>query len=345
MSDARWAGSRIPQLPVRVVPFPAETTRSFYRRLCRANGVSETDLWWWLRRFDPSVPKSLSPRSGVYLVETLGALPPRYLSELDNAKDCHKHERGAWNRRCDVCRSFVSGAWAMCRRCAHGEAVEVSLATGPICVKHRRWHLQGTDIDVSAQRLQLTAQRVLNGPLRMRKIHYRSPEAAVVRELIHGWHPPFRQADCQIEFEEELRSLPLLVWMLTELSSPFMNELLDDNKVPDVTLAVVLREFSATAPARQPIDVVANILEREGVATASSKPPKVDLLRGLRVTNVDAKTKLLYSRIAAMRSELRTHTQGPRDPLWAVHEPYVRVARERRFVRERIARLRRVAGE
>ena len=220
--------SALPPLPVRVVPLPAETVRSFYRRLCEANGLSQRDLWLHIRHLEPNAPLQLNPSTVPHIVSMLGGLPPLYLPDLTSDRECKGHEPDIWSRLCPRCCGSAASASTMCRRCAHGDIASLHLQTGPICVKHRRWHLNGLDLDVSTHRAQLAAQRVLNGSLRMRQIHYRSLEAGAVRELIHGWKPPLARTDHQIALKEELEALPLLVWMLTELSTQFMIEILKD---------------------------------------------------------------------------------------------------------------------
>ena len=336
--------SALPPLPVRVVPLPAETVRSFYRRLCGANGLSQRDLWLHIRHLEPNAPLQLNPSTVPHIVSMLGGLPPLYLPDLTSDRECKGHEPDIWSRLCPRCCGSAASASTMCRRCAHGDIASLHLQTGPICVKHRRWHLNGLDLDVSTHRAQLAAQRVLNGSLRMRQIHYRSLEAGAVRELIHGWKPPLARTDHQIALKEELEALPLLVWMLTELSTQFMIEILKDKTVPSLTLATVLHEFRTSARERRPIqEVVAAVLEREAAGVKAPDHAKPELLRYMRVTRVGEEAMLLRTRVPALRANLLDHVRWQRrDPLWTVHDSHMRVklyADELRARKQRIANL------
>lgn len=313
---------RVQSLPVRIALFPTETVRSFYRRLCVANKVSERDLWLYIRRLEPGVRLQLSPRVVPHIVCILGGLPPRYFLDITPDRDCNGHEFGTWSRQCRICRGRVLSASTMCRRCAHGDTVSLNLQTGPICVKHQRWHLHGLDVDVSAHRAQLAAQRVLDGPLRMRHLHYRSPEAAAVRELIYGWYAPVAQHDERLDFTEELATLPQLVWMLTELSSPFMIEVLKDKAIPSMTLATVLNEFADSAPDRRPAEaVVAEVLEHAGAGAGAPLHAMPRLLRYLRIAQPGDKARQLRARASTLRANLLHHLNwSGRDPLWILHD-------------------------
>ncbi len=57
--------------------------------------------------------------------------------------------------------------------------------SGPICVRHARWHSNGLDIDVRDYLPSLIAQKRLNGSLHQQSIGYRTPVATIARDIIH----------------------------------------------------------------------------------------------------------------------------------------------------------------
>lgn len=330
-----------PALPVPVRPFPAETAASYYRRLCRANSVSEHDLWLEIRQRDPLASLGMIPRRSPGLVAAYGGLPPRYLEAVGSDVGC-SHDPTVWVRRCGFCRGRDYGPTTLCRRCTGGETVSVHQPVGPICLRHRRWHAGGTDIDVAHLKPQLAAQRRLNGNLRMRSIAYRSAEAAIARDLLYGWHEPLNTSRAQTSLEDEIENLPMLVNLLHTLASPMMVQVVEDRSIGPMALAALLQVIVRTARVGRTVDVAHAIAQVTGDASTTVPPDAVvSLLRHARVQDLDEVTTRLRRRIPTVRAHLLHHReQGRRGPLWVVNAPLRRVHRHQERLFGEVRRLR-----
>ncbi|MBF0816252.1 hypothetical protein E4U02_07510 [Microbacterium paludicola] len=316
---------RVRRLPVRVLPFPAETVTSFYRRLCAANGISERDLWLQLRHDDPSLPLAVSPRAAPNVLSALGGLPARYLDTDGTDRPC-AHDPAVWVRRCAGCRSG-NGASSMCRRCARGETVELYQRVGPICVKHQRWHAGGADIDISGLEPQLAAQRRLNGTLRMRSVAYRSNAAACARDLLHGWHEPARDSDAQLSLEQQIEELPLLVALLLQLTSPTFAGILADRSLNSLTIATLLQgTASAVRVGGDASDALAALIGTSADGMPAGE--RIERIRSVRVAEPDEATVRLRHRLPTIRAAVLQQSDWVSgDPLRAINEPRRRVRR------------------
>src|SRR5699024_7079462 len=75
-SDASDPGATIvlSPFPVRIPHYPAETARSFFQRLCRANGISEADARLHMRHHDPKIRTKVDSPPGLRYIAELGGL-------------------------------------------------------------------------------------------------------------------------------------------------------------------------------------------------------------------------------------------------------------------------------
>lgn len=296
------------QLPVRVRLYPAETVSSYFRRLGIWNSVRELDLWKMIRDADPGVPMAVSPSRAPDIVARLGGIPPwcfYFRESLVPAIRC-THDPGWWKRRCNNCRRGY-GTVTMCQRCARGELVTVTQQVGPICVRHKRWHAGGLDIDVSHLPAHLAAQRCLNGSLRMRFISHRTPEAAVARGLIHGWFDGPRPLNAVLDPGQEIEDLPVLVALLGRLSAPAVLKMVREEPAWGKALSEMLLHMT---PAN------------EGLADERSR---------LRLGPAVAE---------ALLSHLTRSRQHRQDSLWAIHEASERRRRGIDWIRHQTELLR-----
>lgn len=177
-------------LPVRVAPVRRETVDSYWSRLCSANAIPPHVLWRSLRRADPTLPLGITPRQASRLVEDLGGVPRGLFGNERRATVCGHVER-TQRVRCPHCR-MLPPPESLCRRCTSGEIVFVARPAGPICIRHRRWHHAGVDIDVSGIPGLRWPQRQLNGTLRLRGIGYRSAAVVAAHDLLALW----RKVEC-----------------------------------------------------------------------------------------------------------------------------------------------------
>ncbi|KQZ23248.1 hypothetical protein ASD43_01855 [Microbacterium sp. Root553] len=102
----------------------------------------------------------------------------------------------------------------------------VERLTGPICVKHERWHANGLDIDVSGRAAQLKAQRRLDRWLHPIAIGHRTALAAIAREVINSWWHPRNRSTNQLSLRDEIEGLPRLLDVVSALCSPRMTEVM-----------------------------------------------------------------------------------------------------------------------
>ncbi|MCZ6937502.1 hypothetical protein EJ130_04245 [Micrococcus luteus] len=207
-------------LPVPVSPFPRETPDSYAIRLCRRNGLSWAELWHLVERADP---RSRRVSNGIFsrvpdVLCRLGGLEPRDHPQLTRRWTCKTHcvERLALCGR----GHGHAGATFLCRRCSHGEAVEVLDSRSPVCVRHRRWCADGHDIDVAAFPDLLHAGRMLGGTMRLSELTISSPEARFLRGMLYGWQDRGdRTARTQVALARQMADLPLLVRGMLLLAS------------------------------------------------------------------------------------------------------------------------------
>lgn len=294
------------QLPVRVRPYPAETVSSYFRRLSIWNSVPERDLWKIVRDADPEVPMTVSPSAAPDIVARLGGIPAWCFGErLGPAIRC-VHEPGWWKRRCYNCRCGY-GTVTMCQRCACGEVVTTTQQVGPICVRHKRWHAGGLDIDVSHLPAHLSAQRHLNRSLHMRFISHRTPEAAVARGLIHGWYDGPRPLNAVLDPDQEIEDFPVVVALLERLSAPVVLKMVREQPASGKAMRETL--LNMTPANEEPTDERPRL--RLGPAVAG------DLL-----------------------SHLTRRRQHRQDPLWEIHEASERRRRDFDSIRHQTERLR-----
>lgn len=234
----------IRSLPISVKTFPDELDESLWRRLCTANDVSERDMWKHLRDADPTLPARVSPHAAAQHIRALAGLTPK--SSPRNNQSLKTMTFGIQPRWRGPIRRTT-----LCRRCTRGDTVTVTALLGPICVKHKRWHLDGEDIDVSTRTAHLTAQKKLNGQLRLRGAGYDSRIMQAIRELIFIWNTnEGRQASDEphIIFER----FPLEVEILTRLAQPDLVFMLIDGKRPQPVKALAVAEVVSSAMENRP---------------------------------------------------------------------------------------------
>lgn len=234
-------------LPVPVRLYPAETVSSYFSRLCLANRISEYEVWRALKQEDPGLGPAVAPRTAIAAIEELGGLRHRTIAPPADISSTCKHDPTMWVRACRFCNGAGFGPTTLCRRCTAGDLVFVDRITGPICVKHARWHSNGLDIDIRAHPASLRSQTKLNGSLHQRSIGYRSPVAFVSRDIVNGWWHPARLSKEEIGLEDELRGLPRLVETMTVLTSPTMHQLLTHDHASHRAIAGVLMRIGAVA--------------------------------------------------------------------------------------------------
>ena len=136
--------------PVHVRPRHRETLDSYWRRLSQANGESDAHLAHLVRTVTDSRRRDVTSATRLMIMYAKSGLEPGFFDRATNSDPVH-----ADGTTCAHCRVGVEVRW-MCRRCAHGNEVQV----GPhmeanICLRHRLWigpdSKPATQIDVAPE--------------------------------------------------------------------------------------------------------------------------------------------------------------------------------------------------
>jgi hypothetical protein len=181
-------------LPVTVRPVDGETSTSYLHRLAAANSLSTETVWGHLRALHQSLPDKRNAYYATTELEALGGLPEHWFTSNRNRHRlpirCPHHN---WQLRiCDTC-STTPTERPGCIRCSAGDPTHVATATGTICLRHRRWTHNGTDLDISHLPRHLTAEKHFRRDLTNRGIALGTGEIELAHSLLAGWqhpHPP-----------------------------------------------------------------------------------------------------------------------------------------------------------
>lgn len=241
-------------LPVPVSPFRRETPDSYAIRLCRRNGLSWAELWDLVERADP---RSRKVSNGIFtrvpdVLRRLGGLEARKHPQLTRRWTCSTHcvERLALCGRGHA----HAGATFLCRRCSHGEVVEVLDARSPVCVRHRRWCADGHDVDVATFPELLRAGRMLGGAMRLSGLTMTSAEARFLRGMLYGWEDRGdRTAHAEVSLARQMADLPVFVRGMLLLASEDFLRLVETSPTGLATGTAHVRAFlrrELASPAR-----------------------------------------------------------------------------------------------
>lgn len=222
-------------LPIGVSLYPGEIPASYWSRLCAENAIAEKDLWLALRKRDHTLPIRVTPRSALMHIEVLGGLESGVLLRDTGGLACG-HGGATRQVECPTCR-LIPSAVVLCTRCAAGQRIVVSRMHGPVCLRHRRWCGSPDDVDIIARPDHLAAQRVLNGPLALRGVPYRSPEVGAAAELLALHSPGDGVED---DREDEVRSFSRRVRLAALLTDSRLVNILMVPTVGTYALAMML---------------------------------------------------------------------------------------------------------
>jgi hypothetical protein len=140
-------------LPVMVQPLPAETITGFLGRLATANALTPRELRLHVTDLAGLSPSHPNLERAAKWAERLGGLKPGHF-ENDARKNAMyvRCQHYAWQPTlCKRC-GYAQAARNACRRCARGEQTLVQSRGGAVCNRHRRWHLDGADVDLAGSR-------------------------------------------------------------------------------------------------------------------------------------------------------------------------------------------------
>lgn len=133
-------------LPVRLVPLSGEAPEGFAARLAVANFVTGPELNAWI---SPAGVAVVRGAQWISALERAASLPMGFFQRARRRHllyaTCHHY---GWRRmRCVKC-DIIDVPRTGCIRCAGGEPTTVFARGGAVCVRHRRWHHDGLDIDL-----------------------------------------------------------------------------------------------------------------------------------------------------------------------------------------------------
>lgn len=181
------AGS-VRRLPVSVQPLAAETITGFLGRLATANALTPRDLRLHVTDLAGMSPSHPNLERAAAWAERLGGLRPGHFAGDARRNAMYvRCQHYAWQptlcRRC----GHTQTARTACRRCARGEQTSVRSRGGAVCNRHRRWHFDGTDIDLTRLPEFAHAERCLSGALWKRGIGLTTGELQLSASLIRCW--------------------------------------------------------------------------------------------------------------------------------------------------------------
>lgn len=175
-------------LPVSVRPVDGETSERYFLRLATVNSLPTESLWGHLRQLHTGVPVKRNAELATTELEVLGGAPTAWFSlnrqhHLLPIRWPHTRWNFAICSRCSCLPAATSG----CIRCAHGSATQVTIRTGPICLHHKRWRHENSDIDVADKPNYLAAEKAFRGTLTDRGISLATGELTLANQLAHAW--------------------------------------------------------------------------------------------------------------------------------------------------------------
>jgi hypothetical protein len=207
-------------LPGSVRPVDGETSESYFSRLATANSVAAESLWGYLRKLHTGLPVKRDPELATLELEALGGIPPLWFR---GNRQRHllpircPHTR--WNMTvCATC-SRLPSPQSGCLRCGHGYATQVTTRTGPICLRHNRWHYDSTDLRLTESAGHVAAEKTFRRTLTARGISLETGELRLASHLIRAWEPPVLGA-LEASGGELFHTFPLAVDLAVALTDP-----------------------------------------------------------------------------------------------------------------------------
>lgn len=239
-------------LPVRVHVYPAETVSSVFTRLATANHVPTGELWTSVRRHQAGLQLRTMPELAPERVAELAGLPNDYFR---HGRRCDRlFARCAHNdwrySNCPTCAPRPAPV-TMCQRCAGGELVYARIRSGPVCVKHRRWHYDGQDIDLTNERRHLRAERCFTGMLWERGIGLETGEIELATDLLSAKRRLEGRLSDVPSYSARLRVLyPDVIALVELLTEPWAVQFLSNRKLGHVPVALLVDAAVAAVESR-----------------------------------------------------------------------------------------------
>ncbi len=175
-------------LPIGVRPLPAETVSGYLARLATANMLTPRDLRLHVTAVAGLSPSRPNLERAAGWAERLGGLAPGHF-DADARRNamyvrCQHYQ---WQpTRCRQC-GYTQRPRTACQRCSDGADTTVCRRGGTVCNRHRRWHIDGADLDLTPFPEYAHAERCLSGTLWKRGIGLTTGELQLAATLIRYW--------------------------------------------------------------------------------------------------------------------------------------------------------------
>lgn len=179
---------QVRSLPIRVPPVAGETVTGFLGRLAHANALTPRDVRLHLTDIAGLSPYHPDLEQAGQWAERLGGLPPGHF-ERDARRNGMYVRCPHYQWQPTACRhcGYTQQPRSACRRCARGAETTVRSRGGAVCNHHRRWHVDGADLDVAAFPEYAHAERCFSGTLWKRGIGLSTGELQLAASLICAW--------------------------------------------------------------------------------------------------------------------------------------------------------------
>ncbi|MGM7669136.1 hypothetical protein [Microbacterium sp. A93] len=179
---------QVRSLPIAVRPLAGETVTGYLARLANANALTPRLLRLHVTDIAGISPYRPDLERAAPWAERLGGLPAGHFARdiQRNSMYVRCHHHGWAPYQCRNC-GYTQPARAACRRCAQGEETTVHRRGGAVCNRHRRWHIEGGDHDLTAFPEYLHAERCLSGTLWKRGIGLSTGELQLAAVLVGHW--------------------------------------------------------------------------------------------------------------------------------------------------------------
>lgn len=180
--------SLVTSLPVPLKPLSGETVTGYAARLARANALDPVELKLHIRDLGGLSVTKPDVEKVPGIVEALGHLMPGHF-EGDARRHAMFGRCSHYSWRLGRCRHGCARPQqprTACLRCSGGIPTSICSRGGAVCLTHRRWHLNGRDVDVSDAPVYGRAERWLSGKLWFRGIALHTGEFQLAGRLIQA---------------------------------------------------------------------------------------------------------------------------------------------------------------
>lgn len=180
--------ARAVPLPLPLSPLSGETVSGYCTRLARRNALDPRELMLHVRDLGALSATHPNVEKVPEIVEVLGHLAPGHF-ERDSRRHAMFVRCGHYSWRLGRCRHGCARPQqprTACLRCSGGDPTSIRSRGGAVCLTHKRWHVDGRDVDLSTHPAYGRAERWLSGKLWFRGIALHTGEFQLAGRLIQA---------------------------------------------------------------------------------------------------------------------------------------------------------------